>query len=65
MGVIASLGPRIPRLLTPVPLEGLGVVLRIIQVIGPIVPRSGFGASPEQVGLELAFLAFELFDLLL
>jgi hypothetical protein len=65
MGVIPSLGARIPRLLAPVPLGGLGVVLRIIQVIGAIVPRSGFGASPEQVGLELAFLAFEVFDLLL
>jgi hypothetical protein len=65
MGVIPSRGTRIPRSLAPVPLGGLGVVLRIIQVIGAIVPGSGFGASPEQVGLELAFLAFELFDLLL
>ena len=52
-------------MLAPVPLGALGVVLGIIQVMGAIVPRLGFGASPEQVGLELAFLAFELFDLLL
>jgi hypothetical protein len=65
MGVIPSLGTRIPRLLAPVPLGCSGVVLRIIQVIGAIVPRLGFGASSEQLGLELALLAFELFDLLL
>ena len=64
-GVIPSLGTRVPRLLAPVPLGCLGVVLGIIQVIGAIVPRLGFGASSEQIGLELAFLAFELFDLLL
>jgi len=63
MGVIPSLGARVPRLLAPVPPEFLGVVLGIIQVIGAIVPRLGFGASSEQIGLELAFLAFELFDL--
>jgi hypothetical protein len=65
MGVIPSLGTRVPRLLAPVPLGCPGVVLGIIQVIGAIVPRLGFGASSEQIGLELAFLAFELFDLLL
>jgi hypothetical protein len=65
MGVIPSLGTRIPRLLAPVPLGFLGVVLGILQVIGAIVPRLGFGASSEQIGLELASLAFELFDLLL
>jgi hypothetical protein len=65
MGVIPSLGTRIPRLLAPVPLGCPGVVLGIIQVIGAIVPGLGFGASSEQIGLELAFLAFELFDLLL
>jgi hypothetical protein len=63
MGVIPSLGTRIPRLLAPVPLGCLGVVLGILQVIGAIVAGSGFGASSEQIGLELAFLAFELFDL--
>src|SRR3954465_5356279 len=65
MGVIPSLGTRIPRLLAPVPLGFRGVVLGIIEVIGAIVPRLGFGASSEQLGLELAFLAFQLFDLLL
>jgi hypothetical protein len=65
MGVIPSLGTRVPRLLAPVPLGFLGVVLGIIQVIGAIVPRLGFGASSEQIGLELAFLALKLFDLLL
>ena len=52
-------------MLAPVPLWLLGVVLGIIQVIGAIVPRSGFGASSEEIGLEWAFLAFEWFDLLL
>ena len=52
-------------MLAPVPLWLLGVVLGIIQVIGAIVPRSGFGASSEPIGLERALLAFELFDLLL
>src|SRR3954469_24139969 len=65
MGVIPPLGTRTPRLLAPVPLGCLRVVPGIIQVIGAIVPGSGFGASSEQIGLELAFLAFELFDLLL
>jgi hypothetical protein len=65
MGVIASLGTRVPRLLAPVPLGCPGVVLGIIQVVGAIVPRLGFGASSEQIGLELAFIAFKLFDLLL
>jgi len=65
MGVIASLGARIARLLAPVPLGPPGVILGILQVIGAIGPGLAFGASSEQVGLELAFLAFELFDLLL
>jgi hypothetical protein len=52
-------------LLAAVPLECLGVVLRILQVMGAIVPWLGFGASSEQIGLQLALLAFELFDLLL
>ena len=65
MGVISSLGTRIARLLAPVPLGCLGVVLGIIQVMGAIGPSLGFGASSEQIGLELAFLAFEVFDLLL
>jgi hypothetical protein len=65
MGVIAPLGTSIPRLLAPIPLGCPGVVPGIIQVIGAIVPGSGFGASSEEIGLELAFLAFESFDLLL
>jgi hypothetical protein len=65
MGVIPSLGTRIPRLLAPVPLGSLGVVLGVLQVVGAIGPGLDFGASSEQVGLELALLAFELFDLLL
>jgi len=65
MGVIPSLGTRVPRLLATLPLGFLGVVLGIIQIIGAIGPRSGFGASPEQIGLELALLALKLFDLLL
>ena len=65
MGVIPSLGPGVLGLLTPFPLGSLGVVPGIIQVIGAIVPRLGLGASSEEIGLELAVLAFELFDLLL
>jgi hypothetical protein len=65
MGVIPSLGTRVSRLLATVPLGLLGVGLGIIQIIGAIGSRSGFGASAEKIGLELAFLAFELFDLLL
>jgi hypothetical protein len=61
-GVIPSLGSRILRLLTPLPLGSRGVVLGIRQVIGAIVARVGFGASSEEIGLELAFLAFELCD---
>src|SRR3954471_10065018 len=65
MGVIAALRSRVLRLLAAIPLGSLGVVLGIIEVIGAIVPRSGLGASSEEIGLELAFLAFELFDFLL
>jgi hypothetical protein len=65
MGVIPALGTGVARLLAPVPLGTLGVVLGILQVIGAIVPGSDFGASSEQIGLELAFLALEVFDLLL
>jgi len=65
MGVIAALGAGVLWLLTPLPLGSLRVVPRIIEVIGAIVPWLGFGASSEQIGLELAFLALELFDLLL
>jgi len=65
MGVIPSLGTRVARLLTPVPLGSVGIVLGILQVIGAIGPGLDFGASSEPIGLELAFLAFQLFDLLL
>jgi len=64
-GVIASLGTGVARLLAPVPLGCPGVVLGIIQLMGAVIPRLGFGASSEQIGLELAFLALEVFDLLL
>jgi len=33
--------------------------------MGAIVPRLSLGVSSEEIGLELAFLAFELFDFLL
>jgi hypothetical protein len=33
--------------------------------MGAIIPRLGFGASSEQIGLKLASLAFEVFDPLL
>jgi hypothetical protein len=64
-GGIPSLGTRVPRLLAPVPLGSRGVVLGILQVLGAIVPRWDFGAWSEQIRLALAFLAFQLFDLLL
>jgi hypothetical protein len=65
MGVIPSLGTRVPRLLAAVPFGFLGVGLGIIQIIGAIGHGLGFGTSPEEIGLELALLAFQLFDLLL
>jgi len=65
MGVIPSLGSAVLRLLAPFPLKFPGVVLGIVQVIGAIAPRRGLGASPEEIGLELAFFTFELFDFLL
>lgn len=64
-GVIPSLGSRVLRLLTPLALGSQGVVLGILQVMGAIVARVGFGASSEEIGLELAFLAFEQGDGLL
>ncbi len=64
-GAISPLGSVVLRLLTTFPLGLLGVVLGIVQVIGAIVERLGFRASSKEVGLELAFFAFELFDFLL
>ena len=64
MGVIPSLGAGVPWLLAPFPLRFSGVVLGIIQVIRAIAPRRGFGASPEKVGFELAFVTFKLLDFL-
>jgi hypothetical protein len=52
-------------LLPPVPLGSLGVVLGILPVIGALAPGLDFGASSEQIVLGWAFLAFQLFDLLL
>jgi hypothetical protein len=65
MGVIPSLGSAVLRLLVPFPLKFPGVVLGNVEVIGAIAPRGGLGASPEEIGLELAFFTFELFDFLL
>ena len=65
MRVIPSLGPGVLRLLAPLPLGFPGVVLGIVQVIGAIAPRRGLRASPEEIGLELAFFTVELFDSLL
>jgi hypothetical protein len=64
-GIIAALRSGVLRLLAPIATGLLGAVLRVIQVIGAIVARLGFGASSEEIGLKLAFLTFELFDLLL
>ena len=52
-------------MLATAPPSLLGVGLGIIQIVGAIVPRSGFGASSEEIGLELALLAFKLLDRLL
>jgi hypothetical protein len=52
-------------LLAPVPPGWVGVVLGIIQVIRAIVPRLSLGASSKEIGRELAFFAFQLFDFLL
>ena len=52
-------------MLAPFPLRFLGVVLGIIQVIGAIASSRGLGASPEEIGFELAVFTFELFDFLL
>jgi hypothetical protein len=65
MRIIPSLGSGVLRLLAPFPLGFQGVVLGVFQVVGPIAPRRGLGASPEEIGLELAFFTFELFDFLL
>jgi hypothetical protein len=65
MRVVPSLGTWVPWLLAPVPPGFLRVILGIIQVVGAIVHRSGFGTSSEEVGLELTFFAFKLYDLLL
>ena len=59
-GIISSLGSVVLRLLAPLPLGMLGVVLGIIQVIGAIPQRLGFGASSEKIGLELPLFTFEL-----
>ena len=50
--MLAALSSRPPR-----------VVLGVVQVIGTILQRRGLGATTEEVGLELAFLTLELFDL--
>jgi hypothetical protein len=65
MGVIPSLGSGVPRLLASFPLRFLGVVLGIIEVIGAITSSRGLGASPEEIGFELAFFTFEAFDFML
>ena len=64
-GIIAPLGSVVLRLLAPFPLGMVGVVLGIVQVIGAILQRLGFGASAEEIGLELPLLTLELFDFLL
>jgi len=51
-------------LLAPLPFGSPCVVLGVVLVIGAIVQRHGLGASTEEIGLELAFLTLELFDLL-
>ena len=48
------------RLLAPLPFRFLSLVLGIVQVIGAILQRRGFGASAEEIGLELPFFPLEL-----
>ena len=62
-GIIPPLRSGISRLLAPLPSGSLRVVLGVVQVIGTILQRSGLGTSTEEIGLELAFLTSELFDL--
>ncbi len=64
-GVISPLGSVVLRLLAPFSLRMLGVGLGIVQVIGAIPQRLGFGASSEKIGLELPLFTFELFVFLL
>ena len=64
-GIIAAFGPGILRLLATIPPGWRGAVLRVIQMIGAIVQRPGFGTSSEEIGLELPLFAFEVFDFLL
>lgn len=64
-GIIPPLRSAVPRLLAPLPFRSPRVVLRIIQVIGAIFQRRTFGASAEEIGLELPFFPLELFDFLL
>jgi hypothetical protein len=63
MGVIPSLGSGVLRLLAPFPLRFLRVDLGITKVIGTIASGRGLSASPEEIGLELAFFTFEFFGL--
>jgi hypothetical protein len=62
--VIPSLRSGVLRLLSTFSLGFPGVILRIIQVVGAVAPSRVLGASSEEIGLELAFLAFELYDFL-
>jgi len=65
MRIVPSLRSGVLWLLSTFPLGFPGAVLRIIQVIGAVAPSRVLGASSEEVGLELTFLALELFDFLL
>ena len=64
-GIISPLGSMVLRLLAPFSLGMLGVVLGIVEAIGAILQRLGFGASSEEIGLELPLLTFELVVFLL
>ena len=62
--IIPPLRSGIARLLAPLSCGPRRVVLGVVEMIGSILQRCGLGASTEEVGLELAFLTLELFDLL-
>ena len=63
-GIIPPLRSGIARLLAPLSSGPPRIVLGVVEVIGPILQRRGLGASAEEVGLKLAFLTLEVFDLL-
>jgi hypothetical protein len=63
-GIIAAFGSGVLWLLAAIPPRSLGAVLRVIEVVGALVARPGFGAPSEEIGLELPLFSFELVNFL-